>query len=146
MHLISHRGNITGPNPTLENDPLYIAQAIKFGYDVEIDVWWADGKFKLGHDKPTYDFPFSLLDNFYHKLWIHCKNPEALSKLVEIDRGGFKLNYFWHENDYATLTSKGFIWSIYPIPNGVLVMPESTQSIPIDTTKGICSDFIGEYA
>lgn len=146
MLLISHRGNITGPNPKSENDPLYIAQALRHGFDVEIDVWWKDGKFKLGHDEPTYDFPFTLLDNFYNKLWIHCKNPAALSKLVEIDKGGYKLNYFWHQDDYATLTSKGFIWSIYPIENGILVMPEATSSVPSEHTKGICSDYIGEYA
>jgi hypothetical protein len=23
------------------------------GYNVEIDVWFVDGKFKLGHDEPT---------------------------------------------------------------------------------------------
>ena len=79
-------------------------------------------------------------------MWIHCKNTLALSKLVEIDKGGYKLNYFWHDTDYATLTSKGFIWSIYQIHNGILVMPESSNTVQISTTKGICSDFIGEYA
>lgn len=146
MILISHRGNITGPKPQSENKPEYIFTALKAGFDVEIDVWFNDGKFFLGHDSPDYEFPFTLLENFYNKMWIHCKNPQALSKLVEIDKGGHKLNYFWHDTDYATLTSKGFIWSIYPLHNGILVMPESSNTVQISTTKGICSDFIGEYA
>jgi len=78
-------------------------------------------------------------------MWIHCKSKEALVKLVEIDKGGHKLNYFWHEDDYATLTSKGFIWSINSLDNGILVMPESTNNIPGNLTTGVCSDYIGEY-
>jgi len=38
MKLISHRGNLFGPNPTNENNPDYILNAIELGYDVEIDV------------------------------------------------------------------------------------------------------------
>jgi len=102
--------------------------------------------FKLGHYEPQYDFPFALFENFHNKFWIHCKNYEALSKLVEIDKGGSKLNYFFHDVDYAVLTSKGYIWSINPIDNGILVMPESTNNLPTENTKGVCSDYIGEYA
>jgi hypothetical protein len=50
MILISHRGNINGKQPSKENHPLYIFEAIKQGFQVEIDVWFIDGKFKLGHD------------------------------------------------------------------------------------------------
>lgn len=146
MKLIAHRGNITGPKPELENSPDYIFEAIKKGFEVEIDVWFVDGMFKLGHDEPQYDFPFALFENYFNKFWLHCKNYQALSKLVEIDKGGSKLNYFFHDVDYAVLTSKGFIWSINPIDNGILVMPESTNNTPTEYTKGICSDYIGEYA
>jgi glycerophosphoryl diester phosphodiesterase len=45
MLLISHRGNISGPQPKLENTVAYIEQAINQGFDVEIDVWFQDGKF-----------------------------------------------------------------------------------------------------
>ena len=65
MKLISHRGNLEGPNPERENHPDYIYEAIQAGYDVEIDIWFVDGKFKLGHDEPQYDFPFDLFSNFY---------------------------------------------------------------------------------
>ena len=35
-NLISHRGNITGPQPTFENKIRYINNALKKGYEVEI--------------------------------------------------------------------------------------------------------------
>jgi hypothetical protein len=145
MILISHRGNISGPNPEQENRPEYIAEALKQGYDVEIDVWFKDNKFMLGHDEPQYEFPFELIDQAYPKLWIHCKNIDALSKLNELDPNGSKVNYFWHENDLGVLTSKSYIWSTNLINNGILVMPELFDRQPIETTMGICSDYIKNY-
>lgn len=145
MILISHRGNISGSNPEQENHPEYIAEALKQGYDVEIDVWFKDNKFMLGHDEPQYEFPFELIDQAYPKLWIHCKNIDALSKLNELDPNGSKVNYFWHENDLGVLTSKSYIWSTNLINNGILVMPEVFNTEPIKTTIGICSDYIEKY-
>lgn len=145
MRLISHRGNISGPNPEQENRPEYIFEALKQGYDVEIDVWFKDNKFMLGHDEPQYEFPFELIDQHYPKLWIHCKNMDALSKLNELDPNGSKVNYFWHENDLGVLTSKSYIWSVNLFNNGILVMPELFNRQPIETTIGICSDYIKNY-
>jgi hypothetical protein len=145
MKLISHRGNISGPNPERENHPEYIAEALKQGYDVEIDVWFKDDKFMLGHDEPQYEFPFELIDQAYPKLWIHCKNIDALSKLNELDPNGSKVNYFWHENDLAVLTSKSYIWSTNLINNGILVMPEVFNKEHITSTLGVCSDYIEKY-
>ena len=145
MKLISHRGNLSGPNPEQENQPEYIAEALKQGYDVEIDVWFKDDKFMLGHDEPQYEFPFELIDQHYPKLWVHCKNIDALSKLNELDPNGSKVNYFWHENDLGVLTSKSYIWSTNLINNGILVMPELFDKQPIETTMGICSDYIKNY-
>jgi hypothetical protein len=145
MKLISHRGNLNGPNKERENHPDYIYEAIQAGYDVEIDVWWVDGKFKLGHDEPQYDFPFDLFNNFYNKLWIHCKNMEALSQLNELDSNGSKLNYFSHENDLGVLTSRGYIWSTNLYDRGILVMPEIFNREPKETTFGVCSDYITKY-
>ena len=36
--LISHRGNVTGPNSDRENHPDYIDRAIEKGFDVEVDI------------------------------------------------------------------------------------------------------------
>lgn len=145
MRLISHRGNLNGPNSERENHPDYIFEAILAGYDVEIDVWFVDGKFKLGHDEPQYDFPFELLNNYYNKLWVHCKNMDALSQLNELDPNGHKLNYFSHENDLGVLTSRGYIWSANLYKRGILVMPEVFDKEPNEDTFGVCSDYITKY-
>ena len=145
MKLISHRGNLNGPNPERENHPDYIMEAIQAGYDVEIDVWFKDGKFYLGHDEPQYLFPYDLLNGYYNKLWIHCKDMESLSNLNELDSNGSKLNYFSHENDLGVLTSRGYIWSANLYKRGILVMPEMFDKEPNEDTLGVCSDYIVNY-
>ena len=47
MILISHRGNINGPNPEMENDPRYIENTLGKGFNVEVDVWSNDSDFFL---------------------------------------------------------------------------------------------------
>jgi hypothetical protein len=49
MILVSHRGNISGPNKERENSPQYIQEALDLKYDVEVDVWVND-EIWLGHD------------------------------------------------------------------------------------------------
>ena len=147
MILISHRGNISRAIPERENDPRYISEAIANGFNVEVDVWFINGKFKLGHDKPTYDFPYQLLELQSNKLWIHCKNLEAIIQFNILDQPGIYLNYFWHQEDDVTLTSKGYIWAYpgkQPIKNSIAVMPELNKD---DLTQaiGVCSDYIENY-
>jgi len=141
MKLISHRGNINGKQSDLENSPKYIENAIKQGYDVEIDVWYTDG-FYLGHDNPTYKVDIKYLQN--NKLWCHAKNGEALYEMRKID----KIHCFWHQDDDMTLTSKGYIWT-YPKKslyyNSICVLPELGYTGELDKCYGICSDFIKEY-
>ena len=140
--LISHRGNINGVNLNLENSPTYIDEAIKSGYDVEVDIWYIGGKFYLGHDLGQYNIELSWLEERLDKLWIHCKNHPALEKLSYTN-----LHYFWHDDDDVTITSKGWIWAhpkIKPIPNSIAVLPER-HNWPVDTCTGICSDYIKQY-
>lgn len=148
MILISHRGNISGPNPERENHPQYILEALQAGYEVEVDVWFVDGKFKLGHDEPQYEFPFELIDQNYPKLWMHCKNIEALEVLINLDSAGSKVNYFWHDQDTVTLTSKNYIWA-YPrkqaINKSIAVLPELHETENLNICLGICSDYIEKY-
>ncbi len=146
MRLISHRGNINGKQHSLENQPDYILKAIEQGYDVEIDIWYTD-KFMLGHDKPQYEFPFDLLEKFHTKLWIHCKNIKAITKIKHNYELNTCLNYFWHEHDVITLTSKGYIWAYpgkQPIESSIAVMPELGND-DVSQCKGVCSDFIINY-
>jgi hypothetical protein len=144
MKLISHRGNINGRIVEVENHPDYIDDSIRLGYDVEIDVWMVDGKIFLGHDNPQYEIIIDWIDGRSHRLWVHCKNIEILEFLNKHD---YDINYFWHETDTITLTSKNYIWAYpgkQPIKNSIAVMPELNND---DTSQciGICSDYIQKY-
>jgi hypothetical protein len=48
-------------NLNKENHPDLYFESYKTGFNVEIDVWFVDGKFKLGHDEPQYDFHLNYL-------------------------------------------------------------------------------------
>ena len=146
MILISHRGNINGKDESKENKPSYIVDAIRKGYNVEVDFWYDNGKFVLGHDEPQYSIPLDFIENYYRYLWIHCKNHDALSKFVEIDRGGVYFNYFWHDSDDVIITSKGYMWAnpgTY-IEGSIAVMPEYKKD-KVEGRLGVCSDYIINY-
>tara|TARA_B100000131_G_C17952877_1_gene547177 strand:+ start:142 stop:582 length:441 start_codon:yes stop_codon:yes gene_type:complete len=140
MILISHRGNLSGKNDDKENHPDYIQTALDKGFDVEIDVWYKDGEWYLGHDKPQYQVDLEYLKN--DKFWCHAKNIEALNQMLEED-----IHCFWHQEDDVTLTSKGFMWT-YPgkqlTSKSICVLPEKNNEIP-KKCLGICSDFIVSY-
>jgi hypothetical protein len=134
MKIISHRGNLIGPNPELENNPLYVEKCISYGFEVEVDVWY-DKNLYLGHDTPQYKVDLNWIKK--HPLWCHCKNKEALSFLLEQN-----IHCFWHENDAFTLTNKGIPWC-YPnnwIKNGItVILKNSLVDIP-NYILGICVD------
>ena len=123
MKLISHRGNLNGKIPKEENSPKYILNALKEGFDVEIDVWYKDDNFFLGHDGPEYEVETKFLEN--KKLWCHAKNLDALFNLSKTNS-----IYFWHQEDDYTLTSNGYIWT-YPgkilTPKSICVLPETSK-------------------
>jgi glycerophosphoryl diester phosphodiesterase len=136
MKIISHRGNLNGPNSISENSISAINTALGQGFDVEIDVWFKNGKWYLGHDKPNYKINESFLEN--KKLWCHAKNLDALNLMLKNN----KIHCFWHQNDNFTLTSKNYIWT-YPnkdtTDNSIIVLIKK-QKIP-KKTFGICTDF-----
>jgi len=140
MHLISHRGNLTGPEVDLENNPTQIQRVLDLGYDCEIDVWYIDGEYLLGHDEPTYRIPeYSLMDP---KLWCHAKNLDALQQMLKND----KIHCFWHETDQYTLTSKNFIWTYpgkYASDNCVIV--DNSKNPPNYNCIGVCTDYVELY-
>ena len=144
MILISHRGNINGRSELYENSPNYIDSAIKKGYDVEVDIWISNGNFYLGHDNPQYEISLEWLSERKDNLWIHCKNIESIEKFNILNDN---YNYFWHQEDTVTLTSKNFMWAYpgnQPIKNSISVLPELFN----DNTSeciGICSDYIQNY-
>lgn len=138
MKFISHRGNLIGSIPDLENRPEYILNAIQSGFDCECDVWYYESNWWLGHDKPQYLIDFEFFNRNCKHLWVHAKNFEALHRLV-----GTHINCFFHDRDNYTITSKGIIWA-YPgmelNSKTVCVMPD--QSHQTLECYGICSDYI----
>ena len=133
--IISHRGNLFGPDPSRENHPFHIIKALDAGYDVEIDVWLVKGEYYLGHDNPMYKVKFDFLEN--PNLWIHCKNLALTNQLYQ--KG---LNWFWHQEDQMTLTSIGFMWcySGVHIEKGITVECGLPFLIKEDI-YGICTDY-----
>lgn len=141
MILIAHRGNTKGPEPQNENRPDYLLEAIDMGYDVEVDVWYIDDQLYLGHDGPEYETNIKFLQN--SKFWCHCKNIEAVQKLLQNN-----IHCFFHNSDDVTLTSKNYIWT-FPkkrlLPGSVCVMPEYGYEGYLADCVGICSDYVLDY-
>ena len=138
MKVISHRGNIDGRRPSLENRTDYIDKAISLGYDVEVDLWKVGADFYLGHDGPEHVVLIGCLDDRSHKLWVHCKNLEAVEFLSS---NKYDINYFWHQEDAMTITSKGHVWS-YPgiyVKGGIVVELEH-KDLP-SHIRGVCTDY-----
>lgn len=126
MILIAHRGNTDGAITELENSPEYIISAINKGFHVEVDVWHTSDGLFLGHDGPEHSIAEDFLYTHKDKLWIHCKNLDAIQYFRNNDLDN-ELNYFGHDNDEYVLTSKNYIFC-KPVKNldknCVLVMPE----------------------
>jgi hypothetical protein len=143
MKLIAHRGLVNGPNKERENHPDQIKEALRNGYDCEIDIRWIDNAWYLGHDNPDHSVPYEFLEQ--PGLWIHAKNLDALYVLG----ADAKLNFFWHQEDDHTLTSQGYIWT-YPrktlTKNSVMVMPEWNDTTLANAREAdcyaVCSDFV----
>jgi len=145
MILIAHRGNLNGPNPKLENNPEYLLSAIKAGYYVECDLWLIDNILYLGHDSPQYKISIYFLLNIKKYLFCHCKNIQVLYYLLSEYP---ELEFFYHDSDDYTLTSKNNIWT-YPGKNitekSIIVMPERSNNHIYFNCYGICTDYPEKY-
>lgn len=145
MILISHRGNTCGRLESHENEPAYIDLAIRKGFDVEVDVWLEGVNLWLGHDRPQYGITLDWIAERSERLWVHCKNIEALAHLKS---NAPETNYFWHQEDDVTITSKGHLWT-YPGKKltmySIACMPETHEFENIELAMGICSDKIENY-
>ena len=140
MILISHRGNVNGRKPELENGQRYCQAAIDAGYNVEIDVHFYDGILWTGHDRPQYRVDDDFL--LQEEVWCHAKDIMALRRLLELET-----HCFFHQNDPVTLTSKGYMWTYPTQPlteKSICVLPE-LQLIALKHSAGICSDRIEKY-
>lgn len=142
MIIISHRGLLVGQNKKIENSPSQIDLALDLGFDVELDLHYYKDDFWLGHDEPTYKIDLQWLQDRGSRLWIHCKNIDALLKMKETT-----LHYFWHQEDTVTLTSRGYIWA-YPrkdgLRNTIAVLPE-IHNADVTNCIGVCTDYPKMY-
>ena len=138
MMIISHRGNLDGPNELQENHPDYIKKAL-LETEVEVDVWCVNGKLVLGHDNPQYEINKDFLTD---RMWCHAKNIDALEYMLEND-----IHCFWHQEDDCSLTSRGYIWTYRDNPltsKSICVMPElfANEIVNVYNYAGVCSDFL----
>lgn len=149
MKLISHRGNIDNVLPHRENTHEYIQEAIDAGYDVEIDVrCMSDNRLYLGHDNPDHEVTLQWLRDRKDRLWVHTKNFDALSYLIDTD-----LRIFYHQHeDHTIIHNCNLIWSHRLVEaNQKSIIPlisledvkESGDEWMEQDVYGICSDYVG---
>jgi hypothetical protein len=146
---ISHRGNLFGPNPELENSPLAISRALHAGFHVEVDVRWdiSRGCWWLGHDRQQYAVDETLLLD--PRIWCHAKTSETMTNLLTLGA-----HCFVHDRDPYASTSREFIW-LYPGESppsnrGIAVLPENVMSeaLPVEwwaALAGLCTDYPYRY-
>ncbi len=143
MLIISHRGNLTGIDSSIENKPEQILDVINQSICVEIDLRIYKDKLYLGHDEPQYQIDENFLLSNKTWLWVHCKEKESFDRALN-----YNLNCFWHDTDDYTMTSWGYVWA-YPGKESagslcIGVMPEKfwAPGEVITTNKffGVCTD------
>ena len=150
--LIAHRGLLSGPDKTRENTVKTLVSARQQGYDVEIDVWYHENSWWLGHDGPLEPVDISILQILdrgtylgTHHAWIHAKSIQTLYQLRKMRWEG---HVFFHENDPAVLTSSGYLWTFVGqelTPLSICVMPELTDSLENCRKLSVyafCTDYI----
>lgn len=147
MKLIAHRGNINGPNKEHENKPEYLINALNEGYYIELDLWYVDNNLYLGHDEPQYKIKYSFLLENKDKMYVHCKNIQALHYILCKNDD---IECFFHDLDECVLTSKGNIWT-FPgkllTDKSICVMPERVKdnNYNLNNCIGICTDYVSKY-
>ena len=147
MILISHRGNTVGRIPESENRPSYIEDALRLGYDVEIDVRMREDQLYLGHDQPQYRVELDWLLERKDNLWIHTKDFQSLDLLI--DKG---LKVFFHEQERQTIINNtNLIWShdLGSISNKSIIPLLDIESITEygylgHDVYGVCTDYLQE--
>jgi hypothetical protein len=144
MRIISHRGNLNGPTPDMENRSVYIRGALYAGFNVEVDVWKIGDSVYLGHDEPIEELPHDIGND--PRVWFHCKNVAALDYF----RLNSNMKYFWHQTDDYSLTSNEKIW-VYPgkplRPDSIAVLPETVKYShqELRDCYAICTDYAQRY-
>jgi len=139
MRYIAHRGLMDGPNQRMENTPEQVCFALYCEFDVEIDLWWHEGQWMMGHEKPEHRIEHETLQRYDDKLWLHCRDVDTLSKALEC-----KFNCFANDEDLIVVTSQGYLWSQHPKHWGsgvIAVKPELYRmQFDLSLADGICTN------
>ena len=145
MKIISHRGNLEGSNPNLENTKHYIDSALDKGFDVEVDLWKIERNYYLGHDNPENKVELEWLDERKKNIWLHTKNFNCFESLLDINNDFI---YFYYTAEPVVMVSNRVIWSHAPTEmsvykNCVIPLLEKSQIIENNffAWYGICTDF-----
>lgn len=147
MRIIAHRGNVSGPQPDLENRPEYIEAAIRLGFDVEVDIWRSNDQLSLGHDRPEFPIDERFLLEWHDKLWIHAKNIQGLTYCLGLSQAPQTLNVFAHQSDEFVVTSGGFVWTSPGKElsvRSVALQFEQMSQVPSGIV-GLCTDYASFY-
>lgn len=147
MLIISHRANVDGPNPSIENKPEAIEFAISKNISVEVDLRIYNEKPYFGHDESQYETSLDFLKKNEGWLWVHCKDRDAFEYALK-----YNFNCFWHNIDDYTMTNHGYVWA-YPGKESVgqmtiAVMPEhfwTKEEVISKKFFGVCTDYPMAY-
>lgn len=136
-YIILHKGNFNGSNPLIENHPSHIKDMLRRGFKCEIDVWFVDGFFYLGHDAPVYGVEECFLEN--DDLFCHAKNLPALYRMLN----NSNIHCFFHQNDTCAITSQGMIWqSHYDNLTDRTIVVDTTDTPNYNANcYGLCVDY-----
>jgi hypothetical protein len=139
---IAHRALIAGPDHKKENSIQTISSRCQQGLSSEIDIWFHEEEFWIGHDAPRERVTLEFLTSEF--LWIHAKNGEAFYKLQKIsNEKGLGLRIFYHTQEHYALTTLGDTIILPGVPDVdgfCYMMPEMDNVTPTVAAK-ICSDF-----
>jgi len=132
VRIISHRGNLIGPDSERENTIEAIEKALSLGYDVEIDIWYVAGSYWLGHDKPERKFDLNKLYEWCKKrnIYLHCKDHYSLLMYLK-DKANMISNVypFFHQEDPCILLRDDIVWVHRECVGGFQSMPEKCIAV-----------------
>lgn len=103
--IISHLGNIDGPQPEHENKLVYVQKALKEGWHVCVDVVFHCGSFILPYAGGFNSVPGSFLSK--QRVWCRAHDPATLDALCNISA-----HAFLNTESGLALTSSQFVWTL----------------------------------
>jgi hypothetical protein len=140
--IISHLGNIDGPNPQQENKLSYVEAALKAGWHVCVDVVFHYGTFILPYDGGFNSVSPGFLSK--QRVWCRAHDPDTLDALCNINAHSFLAT------QGLALTSSQFVWTLpghVLTPRSIAVHPEAADRdwLPQFEPAGLCSDVPARY-